>query len=296
MARAASPQFALPRSERSERPRYAKAFSKLSRFLARNLATKKMHLVNALPLVTFTFDDASASACDTGALLLEKYKARATYYISGAGCGMAGYCGPLATTEQLRALCLKGHEIGCHTYSHTDVTSVGYDVIASELERNRLFLEGIHSSVTVRNFAYPYGELSFGTKHYLEGHFASCRSLRPGVNVGRVDLGALKSTALQDSLIDRQEVAKVVAETVRRQGWLIFTSHDVDQDPSKFGVSPDLFAFALQAAREAGCQLVSVREALQILNGTVVYPGNNPLAPGTELAQLGNSPVAGVEE
>jgi len=104
MSHAAAPQFALPRSNQSERSRYPRVFSKLSRFLARTLVTKKLPMTNTKPLVTFTFDDASASACSTGSMLLEQYKARATYYISGAGCGMAGYCGPLATTEQVKAL------------------------------------------------------------------------------------------------------------------------------------------------------------------------------------------------
>ncbi len=275
MSHATAPQFALPRSDQSERSRYPRVFSKLSRFLARTLVTKKLPMTNTKPLVTFTFDDASASACSTGAMLLERYKARATYYISGAGCGMAGYCGPLATTEQVKALWLKGHEIGCHTYSHTDVASVGYNVLAAELERNRSFLQSIHRDMIIRNFAYPYGELSFGIKRYLEGHFDSCRSLRPGVNVSTADLGALKSSELQNASIDHEGVAQIVAETARRNGWLLFTSHDVDHEPSRFGVSPDLLAFALKTACEAGCHLVTVADALQILSGAVAYPGND---------------------
>ncbi len=269
MSHAATPQFALPRTGNSAQSRYARISGKLSRFLARNVATKKLPMTNTKPLVTFTFDDAAASACATGALLLEQHQARGTYYISGGGCGMAGYCGRLATAAQLKALGLQGHEIGCHTYSHTGVASVGYDALAAELERNRSFLQSLHRDVSVRNFAYPYGELSFGAQRYLERHFDSCRSLYPGVNVGAVDLGALKSRELQNTSIDRQGVAAIVAETVQRNGWLIFASHDVDDEPSQFGVSPDLLAFALKTAREAGCQFVTVREALKILSGAV---------------------------
>jgi len=148
-------------------------------------------------------------------------------------------------------------------------------VLAAELERNRSFLQSIHRDMIVRNFAYPYGELSFGTKRYLEEHFDSCRSLRPGVNVGRADLGALKSSELQNTSIDHQSIAQIVAETVRRNGWLVFTSHHVDNEPSRFGVSPDLLAFALKTACEAECHLVTVADAVQILSGAVAYPGND---------------------
>ena len=275
MSHAATPQFALPRADNSAQSRYARLSGKLSRFLARNVATKKLPMTNSRPLVTFTFDDAPASACTTGALLLEQYHARGTYYISGGGCGAVGYCGPLATTTQVKALCLRGHEIGCHTYSHTDVASVGYDALAAELDRNRSFLQSIHRNMMVRNFAYPYGELSFGAKRYLEARFDSCRSLEPGVNIGAADLGALRTCALENASINRQGIAEIFAETVRGNGWLVFASHDVDNEPSRFGVSAELLEFALNAARAAGCQLVTVQEALQIFNDAVVRPGND---------------------
>jgi peptidoglycan/xylan/chitin deacetylase (PgdA/CDA1 family) len=267
-------QFALPPPESAGHSRYAKIRGKVSRFLARNVVTKKSTMSNARPLVTFTFDDAPASACDKGARLLEQYGACGTYYISGGGCGTASPGGRLATTEQIKALCVKGHEIGCHTYLHTAVSGIGHDALGAGLERNRSLLQGIDRDITVRNFAYPYGDLSFRAKRYLEAYFDSCRSLCPGVNVGTVDLGALKSCQLENASIDRQGILEVVGETVRRNGWLVFVSHDVDNEPSRFGVSPDLLEFALITAGAAGCQLLTVRDALGALAGAVSRRSN----------------------
>jgi peptidoglycan/xylan/chitin deacetylase (PgdA/CDA1 family) len=269
-----APQFALPRAEQALPTR---ALGKLSRFLARRIVSKKLPMTNARPLVSFSFDDAPESACTTGAALLEEHRARGTYYISGGGCGAVGYCGRLASAEILRALAAKGHEIGCHTYSHVAVARVGRQKLAAELSRNDAFLQGIQNVRTPYNFAYPYGEFSFGTKLYLQGKFDSCRSLRPGVNAGSVDLGALKSCELQNASAGRRAVTEIIAETVRSNGWLIFACHDVAAEPSRFGVTPDLFGFALKTAREAGCHLASVRDALLILRGRVVYPGSEEL-------------------
>jgi len=269
-----APQFALPRAEQS---RPARALGKLSRLAARTIATKTLALTNEKPLVSFSFDDAPESACMTGAALLEEHKARGTYYISGAGCGSAGYCGRLATAEHLKALAARGHEIGCHTYSHVAVARVGQQTLAGEISRNGAFLQSVQSVRARNNFAYPYGEFSLGTKFYLQRQFDSCRSLRPGVNVGSADLGALKSCELQNASIDRRGVAAIIAEAVRVNGWLIFTCHDVAAAPSRFGVSPDFLAFALATARDAGCHLASVREALLILRGRVAYPGTEEL-------------------
>jgi peptidoglycan/xylan/chitin deacetylase (PgdA/CDA1 family) len=272
-----APEFALPRAEQS---RTANAFGKVSRFLARRVVSKKLPLNNVRPLVSFSFDDAPESACTTGAALLEEHRARGTYYISGGGCGTAGYCGRLAGADTLRALAAKGHEIGCHTYSHVAVARVERGTLSAELSRNDIFLQGIQSGRTPYNFAYPYGEYSLGTKLYLQNRFDSCRSLRPGINADSADLGALKSLELQNFSIDRRGVAAIIAETVRLSGWLIFACHDVAAEPSRFGVTPELFAFALITAREAGCQLANVRDALLILRGRVVYPGGEDLTQG----------------
>lgn len=265
----APPVFALSRPDDGEQSRFGRIGGKLSRFLARNIATKTLAMRNDKPLVTFTFDDAPASACATGAALLERYQARGTFYISGGGCGLISPGGRLASAEQLKALYAAGHEIGCHTFSHAAVGAVNRNALFDELERNRIFLQGIHRDIGIRNFAYPYGDLSFPAKQRMAAHFNSCRSLRPGVNAGVIDLAALKSCELQNSSIGRQGIQDIIAATVRQNGWLIFVSHDVDNQPSRFGTSPDLLEFTLHTATAALCQIVSVGSALRILRGAV---------------------------
>lgn len=266
-----TPTFALAPPGTAGLSRYAKLRGKFSRFLARNMATRKLPMNNIVPLITFSFDDAPASACDVGAQLLERCNVHGTFFISGGGCGQASPCGRLATAAQVKELFIRGHEIGCHTYSHIAVSGAGDEMISAETERNRSFLQGIHPGITVRNFAYPYGDLSFRTKLYLEKRFDSCRSLHPGINIGSADLGALKTCALENSSIDRRGVLRIVAETVQRNGWLVFTSHDVDDNPSRFGVSPGLLEFALTAALAAGARLVTTRDAVRILAGSAVH-------------------------
>src|SRR6516225_9976933 len=64
-----------------------------------------------------------------------------------------------------------GHEIGCHTYSHPAVRYLNDEQINLELERNRAALEKIDPKVELRNFAYPFGDISIRTKRHLEAHF-----------------------------------------------------------------------------------------------------------------------------
>jgi peptidoglycan/xylan/chitin deacetylase (PgdA/CDA1 family) len=259
--------FALPRAAPRSMSLSETMSGKASRFLARHVLSRTLAMRCETPVVTFTFDDVPASACSIGAAVLERHDARGTFYVSGGGCGAQSPGGLLATTEELRALSGRGHEVGCHTYSHPAVSGVGHDELVADLERNRSFLSGISRDIAVRNFAYPYGDLSWRTKRYLETRFDSCRSLLHGVNVGRVDLGALKSCPLENATFGREEVRAIIAEAVARKGWLIFSSHDVAGAPSRFGVTPDLLAFAVAASRAAGCRPATVAQALQVLGG-----------------------------
>jgi peptidoglycan/xylan/chitin deacetylase (PgdA/CDA1 family) len=257
----------LPRAPGFAEAPYQMLAGKLTRLLARNVATKKLTMRNPRPLVSFTFDDAAATACTTGAALLEQLHARSTFYISGENCGKPSPTGRLATAEQLKVLHANGHEIACHTYSHMPVVGISRQALAGDLDRNQCFLQDIIGNVPVRNFAYPYGDISFTAKRYLGERYDSCRATTPGVNADVADLGVLKCNALEQTSIGRQGILHLITEAVRRNGWLLFASHDVNDAPSQYGVRPELLTFALRSALAAGCRLVTVAQALRILRG-----------------------------
>ncbi len=244
----------------------AKIAGKASRFLARNIRSKPLVLRDTPPIVTFTFDDVPASACDVGASILEKYDARGTFYVAACGCGEAGSGGgpSLASIDQLRMIWGNGHEVGCHTYSHPAVSRISLSQLGVELECNQRALKNINHDIKVRNFAYPYGDLTIRTKRYLEGRFDSCRSVHPGINVGIADLGSLKAWPLESASVDREKISWLIARTLETSGWLVFYSHDVAEQPSKYGVSPDLLQWAVGAARTNGCVLATVADALKL--------------------------------
>ena len=118
-----------------------KARDMAGRFLARAARNKMLPLYDTPPMVTFTFDDVPASACETGTGILERHGSRGTFYVAGGGCGAASPVGRLASIEQIRTIWTKGHEIGCHTYSHPDVSRISLGELSGELDRNRSALQ-----------------------------------------------------------------------------------------------------------------------------------------------------------
>jgi peptidoglycan/xylan/chitin deacetylase (PgdA/CDA1 family) len=244
-----------------------KARDMAGRFLARAARNKMLPLYDTPPMVTFTFDDVPASACETGTGILERHGSRGTFYVAGGGCGAASPVGRLASIEQIRTIWTKGHEIGCHTYSHPDVSRISLGELSGELDRNRSALQSIDSDIVLRNFAYPYGEMSVRTKRYLEGRFDSCRSVHSGINSKVADLGSLKACPLESATTDRAKVSGLIAEALESRGWLIFYSHDVAEQPSEYGVSPDLLEWAVSSAKKAGCLIATIGDGLELISG-----------------------------
>src|ERR1700760_4894159 len=98
--------------------RWSAAKLRVSHRLAMHVPVERFRLNNATPMVTFTFDDIPKSAATTGARILEDHGARGTFYVSGGLVGTASSNWAVAEARNLVDLHNRGHEIGCHTFSH----------------------------------------------------------------------------------------------------------------------------------------------------------------------------------
>jgi peptidoglycan/xylan/chitin deacetylase (PgdA/CDA1 family) len=234
----------------------------LSRKLATYVATKRIRPRNQRPLVSITFDDIPESAFVHGARVLEDRGVRGTFYIAGGLCGTAEADRRLSSAADCLELHRRGHEIGCHTFSHPVVQALDAGGFAAELDRNREFFAALAPELTLENFCYPYGIASLSRKLQAQTRFHSCRGSKAGINAGMIDLGMLKATPI-DYTTDSQAIVRAIGETVRRNGWLILFTHDVMPDPSWIGCTPQLLELAVTAAQEGGCEVVTVRDGLQ---------------------------------
>lgn len=234
----------------------------LNRRLAPFLFRQTVHMRNTRPLVSFTFDDAPRSAGTTGADILEAAGACGTYYVCGGLCDTAADGMPYLLTSDLAALNGRGHEIGCHTFSHVPVPSLTRSQIERELAQNSRFAHDAGADLMLRNFSYPFGDVSPATRGAVQSHFASCRGIHPGVNRGTIDLGLLKAVSIYDRIHDTTRIERYLDEARQNNGWLIFYTHDVQDGPSHHGTSPKLFETLVSRTRALGIDIVTVRSAL----------------------------------
>ena len=96
----------------------SEARAKVGHRLAMHLRVDLFRLRNSTPMVSFTFDDLPKSAVTTGAQMLEAHGARGTFYVSGSLVGADAPDWVAGDADDVVALHRRGHDIGCHTFSH----------------------------------------------------------------------------------------------------------------------------------------------------------------------------------
>ena len=242
---------------------WSEAKARASHRLAMHLCVDRVRLRNQTPMVSFTFDDLPKSAATTGAGIMEAHGARGTFYVSG---GMVGTGTPdwaSGAAEDIVAQHRRGHEIGCHTFSHRRACDLDAAALSEEIQRNRSYFRSLDASITVETFAYPFGYGSLARKRQLREEFQACRSIMPGINSGSVDLQFLRSIPLIDRQTDREDIERAFDRAQTNNGWLIFYTHDIAERPSPYGGSPDLLNHALKAASRRKIPVLNMAEALR---------------------------------
>lgn len=242
---------------------WSKARVKVGHRLAMHMPIDRFRLRNAEPMVSFTFDDLPRSAVTTGAELLEAHGARGTFYVSGDLVGVETPHWAAGDAADVLSLHRRGHEIGCHTFSHRRASDLGVASLADEIMRNRAYFRALDNSIEPETFAYPFGYGSFLRKQQLRDQFQTCRGIVPGVNSGEVDLQFLRAIPLIDRQTDRDRIERAFDEAQTNNGWLIFYGHDVADPPSQYGCSPSLLNHALEAAARRKIPAFTMAEAMR---------------------------------
>ncbi len=214
------------------------------------------------PIATVSFDDFPRNAWTTGGEIVEEAGGRATYYVSGSFCSQTSDGVEYFSESDLVEAHRRGHEVGCHTFSHKALPNLSRAAIDVELKRNMEFIRCATGQNDVSSFAYPYGSASIGTKLLLKARFRACRGIEAGINSGLADFSQLSAVCLEEHLLRSVSIERLVEQTCSRKGWLILVTHDVSHQPTPFGCTPNLLKEILYTIRSAGIELVTVKEAL----------------------------------
>jgi len=243
--------------------------SRLNGLIARKFAAKRMASRNSRAIASITFDDFPQSAWTIGGRLLTQYGARGTYYAAGSLAGQTIDGVKHYDAQDLTALAAAGHEIGSHGFGHEPVPTLSSNALADDLSRNEAFLKPFLSGGAPESYAFPFGAVSYASKRYCGRQFSTARGVHPGVNAGMLDLAQLCTVAIERRLWSESAMAAHIAAAIESRGWIVFHTHDVDDDASPYGCTPAMLESVLKQLTAAGIQVLPMREALAVVRGAV---------------------------
>lgn len=217
---------------------------------------------NARPLVSFTFDDVPKSSCTRGRQILEGSGLRGSYYLSLGLMDSVYEIGAAFSRTDLEGLVAGGHELGSHTFEHLDAWTTPAGLFEASLRQNQRRLDELHPGRIFRTFSYPRTTPRPAIKKAAGALYVCCRGGGQIPNVGTLDLNLLNSYFIDARNRDDLDAMKrAIDETCARTGWLIFSTHDIDERPSPYGCTPGVFEDLVKHAVAAGPAILPVDEA-----------------------------------
>jgi peptidoglycan/xylan/chitin deacetylase (PgdA/CDA1 family) len=231
------------------------------------LATRKVFWTYNYPVVSFTFDDFPRSAFLIGGRILEDYGCRGTYFASLGLEGNSSPSGELFSRVNLEELLARGHEVGCHTFDHADAWKTTPRRFREAIHKNREALSAIAPGYGFRSLAYPLTEPRPRIKRIAQEYFSCCRGGGRMLNGGWLDLNLLKSFFIDRKNRGDQDFFERLIEKNRvDKSWLIFSTHDVSENASDYGCSPEQFEKLVRRAVDSGAEILPLAKVVSCLS------------------------------
>jgi len=215
------------------------------------------------PLVTLTFDDGPSSFYQNALPLLQKYGLNCTaFIISGAMDHWSDYM----TSAQVAQVYNLGNEIGSHSVTHTDLTTLSLSATDAELANSQSALQNlIH--VSIPSFATPYGASSKQVMKEAAKYYRAVRSAEMGLN-GKNNFNAYN--ILVEKVKSNTPVSKVktwIDRAKAKNAWLVLIYYKVDptltnRDAEPYNVFPSDLDAQLAYLKASGVTVKTFDQAL----------------------------------
>jgi peptidoglycan/xylan/chitin deacetylase (PgdA/CDA1 family) len=223
---------------------------------------RDFRLPEAVPTVSFTFDDFPQSALHVGGTILKSYGACGTFYAAMGLMGQVNALGQQFCAEDVQSLLRDGHELGSHTFGHLSCRSTSLGSFEIDVLKGKLAVERLTGGDGPHAFSYPFGHVTLRAKKRSGAWASSCRGIVPGINESPIDLNLLRANSLYSRSLGLDALGGLLQANDKRRGWLIFYTHDVSENPSVFGCRPAEFDTVVKMACQRGARILPVAQVL----------------------------------
>lgn len=223
------------------------------------------------PLITVTFDDGWETVYTKAVPLFQQYGIPTTQYVLSGQQNNPSYL----TFEQMKSLHNAGHDIGCHTVSHPDLTTLSQADLVSQLAGCQQTIQK-EVGVTPRDFAAPYGHTNTAVLAAIKQTYRSERNTNGDITTNQADDQDINVRATFDrynitAVTIRRETTDAQLQSaidyaVQHNGWLVLNYHDINDDQSAFGVSTDTLKRQLALVSHSSARVVTMGQVLDALD------------------------------
>jgi peptidoglycan/xylan/chitin deacetylase (PgdA/CDA1 family) len=244
---------------------------RLRRFTERKSASlffrEPLAINSPLPVISFTFDDFPRTALYGGGTILRRFGGAGTYYTCLGLLGKSSPSGQLCVVDDLHVALREGHELGCHTYSHCHSWQTKPVAFEASVLQNSAALADLIPGAKFESLSFPLSEPRPMTKRRASQYFACCRAGGQRFNSRTADLNQLSAFFLEFARGDLEIVKNLIDQNREAHGWLIFATHDIVSNPSRYGCTPEFFEQVVQYAAASGARILPIAKALQVIRG-----------------------------
>ena len=217
------------------------------------------------PAISFTFDDFPRSSLLTAGSILEEVGLAATYYTALGLAGKTIATGEMFVGDDIPDLLARGHELGCHTHDHCPAWETPTPGYLTSVDQNIRAFASVAPTARLETHSYPISYPRPATKVRLGKIFRACRGGGQVPNFAASDLNYLNSLFLEQCEGNISPIERAIGATMERGGWLIFSTHDVAENHTRFGCSPAFFTQVVRRAVQSGATILPMAKALDLL-------------------------------
>lgn len=212
------------------------------------------------PIVSLTFDDSWEDNFSSALPVLNQYGFRSTQYYATANIQSK-------PTEQFKIaeFVKSGHEIGSHSVTHSDLTTLSSTALTKELRDSKAYLETFAGAGNVKSFATPYGSYNAKVTTAILRYYQSNRNVDVGFNTQDGLVSSNVRVENVESTTTMSEYNSWINQAARDHTWLVLVYHRVANDPGQYDTSSANFASQMQSVKNSGIAVKPVSSALSEL-------------------------------
>ena len=197
--------------------------------------------------ILLSFDDYSPDTWSYYFDLFDEYDAKVTFFIIGD-----------EPTDFCYDAIDRGHEIACHTASHSDLTEVTPEEFQAEAIDPLIAFQ--EKGIEMTTFAYPYGAYTEETNELLLQHYKTLRGAyfyqlnsKAALRHGFIESFSLDNGNFTSDEDYEETITKILTELSENTGAVSsFYSHNIGQ--GNWCITEDRLIFLLEKTKELGLE------------------------------------------